>query len=154
AGDHPGAGELLAAADKTPAVARWQLERERGRLALRRNDIAGAAQALTNAIDGCGADLDTFLLAADAISVDDKQLAPAQKLRALTPTRLKGRPEIQIIEGKLDLAAGKRDDAEKAYEIAHKALVAEKGSSRRLAQADFGRAALAYFKEDDRTASE
>jgi predicted Zn-dependent protease len=151
-GDHAGAVELLTLTEKTGGAARWQLERERGRLALRRNDTAAAAQALASALEGCGADLDTFILAADTISTDDKQAALAQKLKALVPTRLKGRPEIQIIEGKLDLAAGKRDDAEKVYRAARDALAAEKASSRRIAQADFGRAAVAYEKEDDPTA--
>ncbi len=152
-GDHSGAAQLLALAGKAPGVPAWQLARERGRLALRKGDTAGAAQALSLAFDDCGSDLDTFILAADTISTDDKQAALAQKLKGLIAGRLKGRPEIQIIEGKLDLAAGRRDDAEKAYKIAHDALVAEKASSRRLAQADYGRAAVAYFKEDDPTAT-
>ena len=152
-GDHAGASELLGLADKTPGVAAWQLAREHGRLALRRGDTAGAAQALLVALDGCGADLDSFLLAADTVSTDDKQAALAQKLKQLVPTRLKGRPEVQVIAGKLDLASGnRRDDAEKAYKAARDALAAEKASSRRLAQADYGRAAVAYFKEDDPTA--
>ena len=151
-GDHPGAAELLAATEKAGGAPRWQLERERGRLALRKSDTAAAAAALVTALDGCGADLDTFLLAADTISADDKQLALAQKLKALVPTRLKGRPEIQIIDGKLALAAEKRDEAEKVYAAVRDVLAAEKASSRRLAQADFGRAVVAYFKEDDLTA--
>lgn len=148
-GDHAGAAELLAAADKAPGVVRWQLDRERGRLALRKNDTAFAAQALVRALDACGSDLDTFMLAADTLSVDDKQPALAQKLKALLPTRLKGRPESDIIAGKLFLASGRRDDADKVYKGAREALVAEKASTRRLAQADFGRAAIAYDREDD-----
>jgi predicted Zn-dependent protease len=151
-GDHPGAAEALAAAEKAGAP-RWHLGRERGRLALRKDDTAAAAAALVGALDGCGADVDTFLLAADTVSADDKQAALAQKLRTLYPTRLKGRPEVQIIEGKLALAGERRDEAEKLYRDARDALAAEKASSRRLAQADFGRAVVAYFKEDDPTAA-
>jgi predicted Zn-dependent protease len=151
-GDHPGAADLLARAEKLGGAPRWQLARERGRLALRKNDTAAAAQALVPALEGCGGDIDTFILAADTVSTDDKQTQLAQKLKSLVPTRLKGLPEIQIIEGKLDLATGKRDDAEKIYRTAKDALAAEKASSRRLAQADFGRAAVAYEKEDDQTA--
>ncbi|HSS00902.1 MAG TPA: CDC27 family protein [Kofleriaceae bacterium] len=151
-GDHPGAADLLARAEKAGGAPRWQLARERGRLALRKNDIAAAAQALVTALEGCGGDIDTFILAADTVSTDDKQTQLAQKLKSLVPTRLKGLPEIQIIEGKLDLATGKRDDAEKIYKTAKDTLAAEKASSRRLAQADFGRAAVAYEKEDDQTA--
>lgn len=152
-GAHAGAAELLALADKTPGVVRWQLDRERGRLALRKNDATGAAQALARALDACGADLDTFILAADTISTDDKQTALAQKLNALVPTRLKGRPEADIIAGKLDLAAGSRlDEANNAYNAAREGLLKEKASQRRRAQADYGLAAVAYFRRDDPTA--
>lgn len=149
-GAHAGASELLALAEKAPGMVSWQLERERGRLALRKGDIAGAAQALVRALEGCGSDLDTFILAADTVSSEAKQIALAQKLKALVPTRLKGRPEADIITGKLDLAAGNRqDEAEKAYNTARDALVKEKASPRRLAQANYGLAAIAYFKQDD-----
>jgi hypothetical protein len=149
-GAHAGAAELLALAEKTPNVVAWQLDRERARLALRRADPAGAAQALSRALETCGGDLDTFLLAADIVSADDKQTALAQKLGALVATRLKGRPELDIITGKLDLAAGnKLDDADKVYQAARAALEKDKASRRRLAQADFGLAAVAYFKRDD-----
>jgi len=149
-GAHAGAAELLALADKAPGKVAWQLDRERGRLALRKGDIAGAAQAVVRALDSCGDDLDTFILAADTFSTDVKQATLAQKLKALVPTRLKGRPEAEIIAGKLDLAAGNRqDEAEKAYNAARDALVKGKASPRRLAQADYGLAAISYFKQDD-----
>ncbi len=152
-GAHAGAAELLAAAEKLPGVVSWQLDRERGRLALRKNDTAGAAQALVRALDGCGSDPDTFILAADTVSTDAKQTTLAQKLGTLVPTRLKGRPEAEIIAGKLDLAAGNRqDEAEKVYNAARDALVKEKASPRRQAQATYGLAAVAYFKQDDPTA--
>jgi len=152
-GAHAGAAELLAAAEKAPGVVSWQLDRERGRLALRKNDTAGAAQALVRALEGCGSDPDTFILAADTVSTDAKQAALAQKLGALVPTRLKGRPEAEIIAGKLDLAAGNRqDEAEKVYNVARDALVKEKASPRRRAQAAYGLAAVAYFRQDDPTA--
>jgi len=152
-GAHAGAAELLAAAEKAPGVVSWQLDRERGRLALRKNDTAGAAQALVRALDGCGADPDTFILAADTVSTDAKQAALAQKLGALVPTRLKGRPEAEIVAGKLDLAAGNRqDEAEKVYYTARDAFVKEKASPRRRAQATYGLAAVAYFRQDDPTA--
>lgn len=149
-GAHAGAAELLAAAEKAPGVVGWQLDRERGRLALRKNDTAGAAQALVRALDGCGSDPDTFILAADTVSTDAKQTALAQKLGTLVPTRLKGRPEAEIIAGKLDLAAGNRqDDAEKVYNSARDALGKAKASPRRQAQAAYGLAAVAYFRQDD-----
>ncbi|MBC7976573.1 MAG: hypothetical protein H7138_16490, partial [Myxococcales bacterium] len=62
------------------------------------------------------------------------------------------RPEIEIIQGKLALAAGQQDDAERAYRSAGDQLKKEKASPRRLAQANYGLAALSYFKRDDPTA--
>ncbi|MEO7735671.1 MAG: tetratricopeptide repeat protein, partial [Kofleriaceae bacterium] len=153
-GDHADAAELLALAAKTNGVVPWQLARERGRLALRKSDTTSAAQALERALDGCGADLDTFILAADTVATDEKQASLTQKLKTLLPTRLKGRAEAQIITGKLELAAGKQEDAERAYGLAREALKKEKASPRRRAQADYGLAAIAYFKRDDPNAQD
>ncbi|HMG21349.1 MAG TPA: tetratricopeptide repeat protein, partial [Kofleriaceae bacterium] len=106
-GDHRGAFELLAAAEKAPGVVRWQLDRERGRLALRKGDFAGAAHALSRALDGCGGDLESFLLAADTLASDDKQTELGGKLAGLLQARLKGVPELEIIAGKLALAGNR-----------------------------------------------
>jgi predicted Zn-dependent protease len=151
-GAHAGAGELLATADKLPGAIAWQVARERGRLALRKNDTASAAREVERALTDCGGDLETFLLAADVVSADDKQTALLGKLKTLAPTRLKGKPELDIVTGKLELAAGKLDDAERAYAAAREALMKAHASPRRRAQADFGLAAVAYFKHDDPTA--
>ncbi|HEU4734494.1 MAG TPA: tetratricopeptide repeat protein [Kofleriaceae bacterium] len=152
-GAHAGAAELLVRADQAPGVVRWQLDRERARLALRKGDTSGAAQALVRALDGCGADFDTFVLAADTVSTDDKQAQLAQKLSSLVPVRLKGRPDADVIAGKLALAAGNRqDEAEKAYRAARDALVRDKALPRRRAQAAYGIAAVEYFKRDDPSA--
>lgn len=145
-GDHVGAVALLDQADKVPNVARWQYDRERGRLMLRRNDLAGAAQALLRALDGCGSDPETFLLAADIVNADAKQSALAQKLKTLAPARLKDVPEQYVIAGKLALMAENEAEAEKAYQAAIKAF--EKTAPRRAAQAHFGLAALFYLKSD------
>jgi len=152
-GDHAGAFALLAAAETAPGVVRWQLERERGRLALRKGDTVGAALTLARALDHCGSDLDTFLLAADTVSYDDKQTALLQKLRTLMQDRFKRKPEVGVIEGKLHLANDEFDEAEKAYSAAHQALEKAKAPARRLAQCDFGRAAVAYFQRDDAKAT-
>jgi tetratricopeptide (TPR) repeat protein len=142
-GEHLDAGNLLALADKMSSVERWKLDRERGRLALRKSDFTGAATALSRALDGCGGDAETFLLAADAATADK---ALADKVRQLAPERLKGRPEAQIVAGKLLIAADKRTEAETVYKAAKQALRAEKASNRRLAQADFGLAVIEYYR--------
>ena len=148
-GDHAGATQLLDLADQSPNVQRWQLDRERGRLLLRRGDTAGAAQTFSRALDSCGGDTETFLLAADVISADNKQAALITKLKQLGPLRLKTVPEGQIVAGKLALAAGNDAEADAAYQAARKALDDMKATQRRLAQAHFGLAVIAYNRGDD-----
>jgi hypothetical protein len=159
-GDHVGAAALHGAAEKAAGVVRWQLERERGRLALRKGDHVAAALALGRALGDCGNDIDTFILAADTVAADPKQTALASKLRSLAPERLKGMPELDILAGKAHLAAmvaaGRGDEAAKAFAAAEKAYTAanaafSKGnmSARRRAQANFGLGALIYESRDD-----
>ena len=154
-GAHAEAAALLAVADQTTHVVRWQLERERARIALSRDDTAGAAPELMRALESCGIDFDTFILAADTVAADPKQTQLAAKLKALIPARLRGRPELEILAGKAELAATPRprlDEAERHYAAASAALDKEKATPRRRAQAEFGLAAVAYAKGDDATA--
>jgi tetratricopeptide (TPR) repeat protein len=154
-GDHPGALAMFEIADKTVGLPGWMLERERGRLALRKSDFPGAVTFLARAIEKCGDDADTFLLAADAASdgrLDDKQGALLARVKALAPNRLAKRPEALIVKGKVALADNDYDAAAAAFEAARNALQADKATPRRLAQANFGRAVAAYFQKDDPTA--
>jgi tetratricopeptide (TPR) repeat protein len=144
-GDHAGAAQLLERADKMAGVERWKLDRERGRLALRKSEFVVAAAALARALDGCRSDGETFLLAADA-GVYEKSLA--DKVKKLAPDRLKGRPEAKIVEGKLLIVAEKYAEAELAYRDAKAALKNDKPSPRRLAQADFGLGLVAYIRQN------
>lgn len=145
-GAHADAEALLALADKMSSVERWKLDRERGRLALRKSNFAGAATALARALETSGADVETFLLAADAATADKTGLA--DKVQKLAAERLKGRPEAQIVAGKLLIAADKAIEAEAAYKAAKTALRAEKAANRRLAQADFGLAVIEYLRQN------
>ena len=114
AGDHAGAASLLATAETLPNVPKWQLQRERGRLHLRRGDLKAAISELGSALEGCGSDPETFLLAADAATAEDKS-GLADKIKKLAPERLKGMPEAQIIAGKLLLNTPNPNDAEAPY---------------------------------------
>ncbi len=150
-GDHPGAIVLLDQAEKLPGVENWRLERERGRLAFRRGEVANAVTALTVALENSGKDTETFLLAADVVSADPKiTSALAQKVKSLVNVRIKDLPEALIVKGKLALAAEDVASAAEAYATAGKAL--EKASPRRLAQAYFGLGVIAYNNGDDPTA--
>jgi len=151
-GDHAGAQKLLDGAEKIPNMPIWKLERERGRLALRKGDFAGAAAALNKALDGCGNDAETFLLAADAATGDAKATAGlVTRVAKLAPERLKDAPEAAIVRGKLLIADQKFADAVTAFTTAKQAL--DKAPMRRKAQADFGLAVAKYNAGDDAEAN-
>ncbi|MEO8842541.1 MAG: tetratricopeptide repeat protein [Kofleriaceae bacterium] len=153
AGDHTGAADLLAKAENLPNVQKWQLQRERGRLHLRRNDTKAALTELGSALEGCGSDAETFLLAADAATSEEKS-GLADKIKTLLPVRLKGVAEAQIVNGKLLLASGKIPEAEAAYKAARDQLKSEKAAPRRIAQTNYGLGVIAYQKEKDAEALE
>ena len=148
-GDHEGALALFPKIEKTPGVVKWKLARERGRYFLRKADYAGAAQQLLAAIDQCGDDAETFLLAADA-GADGNQPKLLERVKELAPKRLKGRPELDIVQGKIALVVdGNAPAAMKHYETAAKAFEANKATPRRVAQASFGIGVTAYNQEND-----
>jgi tetratricopeptide (TPR) repeat protein len=149
-GDNAGAQTLLDAAAKAATTTKWKLDRERGRLALRKGDFAGAVAALTRALDGCGGDAETLLLAADAATSDDKD-APglAAKIKKLTGERLQDQPEASIVTGKLMIADKKYSEAVAVFQAAQQALVKANASRRRQAQAHFGLAVAKYNTSDD-----
>ncbi len=151
-GDLAGATQLLESADKLPNVLRWQLDRERSRLALRRGDLNLAADAISRALDECGPDLETFVLAADVVSADiaagGKHAPLAAKLKT-TADRIKTTPEASIVDGKLALAARDLKAADTAYNKALTEMETQKASPRRRAQANFGLAAVYYYNGDD-----
>jgi predicted Zn-dependent protease len=149
-GMHDDAKKLLEQAEKLPNVVKWKVEREKGRLALRKGDIAGAAAALSRALDASGSDVETFLLAADTATADDKQAAGlVDKVKKLAPERLKGLPEEKIVSGKLAIAASDFTAARDAFRAAKDMLEKPAASQRRRAQAVYGLAAAKYYLKED-----
>jgi tetratricopeptide (TPR) repeat protein len=150
AGDHQGAAQVIAAAAKIPGVPAWKLARERGRLALRKGDFATAASELSKALDGCGRDAETYLLAADAVTSDTAGgVALAAKIKKAAAAHLAGQPEAAIVQGKLLIASGKDEEAQPLFGKAKDALLKAKASSRRIAQARFGIAVTKYNLKHD-----
>lgn len=148
-GDHAGALTAIGAAAGAVGVEAWQLDRERGRYAHRRGDSRGAAQALSRALDACGDDVETFLLAADAASSDTPQPQLVAKLQRLAKERLTGRVEATILVGKLALAEGRLDEADAAYTAARDTFAKTRATPRLQAQAELGRAVVAYNRQED-----
>lgn len=151
-GDHAGAAQLLDQAQQTSGVEKWKLDRERARLALRKNDPASAAQAIGRALDGSGDDAETFFIGADVVTADDKQTALADKLKKLAAARLRQSPVADVVSGKLLLAAGKFEDAERLFTRARDAFGAALATPRLQAQAYFGIMLAAYYRRDEASA--
>ncbi len=149
-GDSKGAEGMLDRAEKLPGVVRWKYEREHARLTVRRGDIDGAATSIDKALDGCGADVETFFLAAEIAAADDKHKALGDKVKKLV-ARLGNGPETMIVKAKLLGSSG--DVARDLYEKANEALEAG-APARRRAQAVLGRALVVYYmnRKDDPTA--
>jgi tetratricopeptide (TPR) repeat protein len=153
-GDHAGAVQLLDRAEKTAGVEKWKLDRERGRLALRKDDIATASAALSRALDTCGDDTETFLIAADVTTGDFEKQGPlVEKTRRLATARLGAHPgELHVAEGKMFVGAGKYDEAERAFMKANDVFMEQKSPPRLQAQAYYGLALLAYYRNEDQSA--
>ena len=154
-GDHAGGAELLDRADRArsdrpgDASPRWQSDRERGRLALRKGDYPGAAEPLARALESCGDDVETFLLAAEVAAADDKQAALGARVTQLVGERIKDRAEAYIVKAKL---VAKGDEAKRLYDTANRMLEVAHATPRRLAQVQLGRAIVAYDQRDDAAA--
>lgn len=148
-GDHTGADLLLGQADKRPDVVKWRLDRERARLAFRKGDYPGATTFINQALDACGDDAETFLVAADIAASSDTKGKLVERVRSQTPERLKKRAETYIIQGKLALSEDKPEEAAQAYSEALKIFDTEKATPRRRAQAQLGNAIVQYFLEND-----
>jgi predicted Zn-dependent protease len=154
AGDPAGARKLLDQADATPGVPKWRIRRERARIAMRRDQPGVAIDYLTKALDESGEDVETMLLAADAAGAidpvkDETHREFAGRVQTLIPEKLPDRPEALLVTGKLAFAAGKEADAQAAFAKALARLEAQHGSARRLAQATFGLAVVAYNQKAD-----
>ncbi|MGE3546567.1 MAG: tetratricopeptide repeat protein, partial [Kofleriaceae bacterium] len=165
-GNHAEGIQLLDQADRTPNVVRWKYDRERGRLALRKGDIAKAVQDLERALAVPTSDAETLLLAADVATTDIKKHTKlVADVRTAAAKRFKATPEAQIVAGKLLLADASiaepgsaeatkaLDEARLAYETARALLDTNKASPRRMAQAEYGLAVIAYQSSDDKAAA-
>jgi tetratricopeptide (TPR) repeat protein len=124
----------------------WMLQREAARIAARRGDVPAAVAAVTKALDGSKADIDTLLLACDL--VEGAPEAFVAKVSKAVDERLAGVPDQQVAQGKLALARGERDQAAELFARAAQDFMKKPASARRLAQASFGVGAVAALRGD------
>lgn len=147
-GDIEGAEALLKIADRRTDVPKWQVLRERGRLALKRNDTPNASSTLLKAMADKAADAETFLLVANVVEGNRELVDLAAQLKAAS-ARLAGTGELEIINGKLEFAAEHFGPAEVAFTKAKDLLTASHATPRRLAMAHVGLAVSALARNDE-----
>lgn len=150
-GDVDGASELLA---RLPADAsgapEWERQRERGRLALRAGDPAGAAALLAKAVAG-EPDLEAFLLLIDA-QVLMGALEQATKTQATVLARFPDRPERFVVIGRVHLLGNRIAEAGTAFASARDEFETHKAEARRTALAVLGQAQAVAAGKDPRRA--
>jgi tetratricopeptide (TPR) repeat protein len=136
-GDLKGARELLARVEKIDTAPKWQVARERGRLAIKASSFKAAADQLEAAIAANESDIESHLLLIDALT----PLGDATRANAvLEPAkkRFGDKAERFLIMGKVAFVDGRIDEARRFFEDARKKLVANKAPPRRVAESLFG----------------
>ena len=135
---------------RRPACVRWQFDRERGRLALRKGDFAGAAP-----VAGPRARrLRRRPRDVPARRRRGRRRRQAGRARPASSRRSRRRgsracPSVDIIAGKLALAADNNADAEKALHRRREALENDNAPRRAVAQAHFGLGATRVLPKHD-----
>ena len=155
-GDHAGAEAAARAGSRSCRTSSpWQLDRERGRSRSARPTSPAPRSCSTRALDGCGDDTETFLLAAEVASADIKQAKLVEKREGAAPKRAsRSRPEASIVDRQ---ARARRGQERRRRDRATTTARARRSRRRRRRRAarrrpTFGRAVVAYNKKDDRCA--
>ncbi|HVV83632.1 MAG TPA: tetratricopeptide repeat protein, partial [Kofleriaceae bacterium] len=112
---------LLDRADAVTGRPEALLFRERGRLALRRRDAAGAIAALERSVKAQPTDLEAQLMLMDAYIVGEN-VAGAQGVDNELKRSYPGRPEIMLAAGRTALLANQVAEARQAFSEALKGL--------------------------------
>ncbi|MBP9089017.1 MAG: hypothetical protein KBG15_23045, partial [Kofleriaceae bacterium] len=105
-GDIAGAEAVLKIAEGRGDLPKWQVLRERGRMLMKKSDSPAASAALISAMSDKAADAETFLLVANVVEGGTDTTDLAVRLKAAS-ARLAGTGELEIINGKLEYAAGR-----------------------------------------------
>ncbi len=147
-GDHEGAKALLDRADsaKQPAP-RWQIARERGRLAFRQRNFPVAIEALERAVSLDTGDGETRLLLIDAhLAAGDAKAAG--HVRDDVMKGFAGLPVAQLAAGRVRLYTEALADAREAFLKAKDQLEREHGAPRWIAEATFYLGVTTYYDGD------
>ncbi len=147
-GDIVGAEAALKIAERRSDLPKWHVLRERGRLLMKKSDGPAASAALISAMSDKAADAETFLLVANVVEGGTDTTDLAARLKAAS-ARLAGTGELEIINGKLEYAAGRVAAADAAFTRAKDLLTQSHASPRRLAMAHVGLAASALDRNDE-----
>jgi tetratricopeptide (TPR) repeat protein len=122
-----------------------RVARERGRLALRKRDVAAAVSGLEAAAKAAPDDLETRLLLMDTYLVGNNLTGAQQLADELTRT-YPGRPETHLARGRLELFGGRPQEALKQFTKARELM--DKSPRRQRADAGYWLAQAAYASGD------
>lgn len=152
-GDLDGADELLVRADAEPTAPRWQVSRERGRLAMRRGRPKVAVEELERGVTLQPDDPEMRLLLIDAYLTGED--APGAS-RALTDVlkRFADQPVSDLARGRVHFFNERPRDAMTAFRDAERKLIKNKATPRWLGQAHYWKGRVAYWDGDLRGAGE
>lgn len=124
------AGTYLDKAEALAAVPRWQVARERGRLALRSKDTAAAVTALEKACEGKERDAEAYLLLIDA-HLERRDTKAAGRVRDQVLERFEeGAPIRDLAVGRVASTSTEPETSIQAYEQA-RALLQKQGATPR-----------------------
>jgi tetratricopeptide (TPR) repeat protein len=146
-GDLTGAKQLLDRAETTATAPRWQIARERGRLALRERSFPVAIEALERAASLEPTDGETRLLLIDAHLAREDAPA-ARKVLDDVIKRFAGLPEAQLATGRVRLYADAIDEAREAFVKAKDQLERSHAAPRWIADATYWLARTTYYGGD------
>jgi len=146
-GDLDGAKGLLDRAEGEPSAPRWQIARERGRLALRQRVFPVAIEALERAAGLEPSDGETRLLLIDA-NLGKQDLAGARRVLDDVMKRFAGLPEAQLAVGRVRLYSDALGEAREAFVKAKDQLEREHGAPRWIAEATYWLAVTTYYDGD------
>lgn len=146
-GDLDGAKGLLDRAEGETSAPRWQIARERGRLALRQRSFPVAIEALERAASLEPSDGETRLLLIDANLAAGK-LPAARLVLDDVMKRFAGLPEAQLAVGRVRLYAEALGEAREAFVKAKDQLERAHGSPRWIAEATYWLGVTTYYDGD------
>jgi tetratricopeptide (TPR) repeat protein len=136
-GAYEQARQVLDQAEKLAWAPRWQIARERGRLALRRGERNAALTALSTARNLQEDDLESRMLLLDAQLKEEDGPGARKTVEDILKHFSRGEAMRDMARARLDLAEDRIEDALKTYRLARALLIKERAAPREIAVTEY-----------------